>query len=91
MPTYVYKCRTCGKEFEYKQRITEDALTNCPAEICESEIKGKGNVERKISKNIGLQFNGNGFYLTDYANKGHKKESAASAPCSSCQHSCSNN
>lgn len=74
MPVYDYKCLTCGKEFEYQQRITDNALEHCPAEICEHEIKGQGKVERRISKNIGLVFKGSGFYLTDYV---HKNNSAA--------------
>ncbi len=69
MPTYLYKCKKCGKEFNYEQKITDDALTTCPEEICEQEIKGQGEVFRKISKNVGLVFNGSGFYLTDYARK----------------------
>lgn len=69
MPTYEYKCKTCGREFEYLQRITEPALTHCPNEICTHSPKGLGAVERKISKNIGLVFNGSGFYLTDYVHK----------------------
>ncbi len=81
MPTYVYKCKKCGKVFEYSQRITEDALSTCPKELCDQDIKGMGEVERQISKNIGLMFSGSGFYLTDYANK-HTSSSAAkeSAP-----------
>ncbi len=63
MPTYEYKCKKCGKEFEIMQRITESALTQCPEPGCNGEIF------RKISKNIGLVFNGSGFYITDYANK----------------------
>lgn len=66
MPTYEYKCKTCGKEFEVMQRITEPALTDCPEEGC------NGEVFRKISKNIGLVFNGSGFYLTDYVHKHDK-------------------
>lgn len=77
MPTYEYKCKKCGKVFEWEQRITEDALTKCPKEICEAEEKGEGEVFRMISKNVGLIFNGKGFYLTDYARKGEK---AASSP-----------
>jgi putative FmdB family regulatory protein len=69
MPTYEYKCKTCGKEFEYIQKITDNAFKSCPTEICEQEVKGMGHVERKISKNIGLVFNGSGFYITDYAHK----------------------
>lgn len=69
MPVYDYKCLKCGKEFEYQQRITDNALEYCPPEICEQEIKGQGKVERQISKNIGLVFKGTGFYLTDYVHK----------------------
>ncbi len=74
MPVYDYKCLTCGKEFEYQQKITDNALEHCPPEICEKELKGNGKVERLISKNIGLVFKGSGFYLTDYV---HKHNSAA--------------
>ncbi len=68
MPTYLYKCRKCEREFQVEQRITEDALTEC---ILEDENGNKcgGEVFRKISRNVGLIFNGSGFYLTDYANK----------------------
>lgn len=69
MPFYEYKCKTCGKEFEYRQRITDESLTKCPKEICTAEHKGCGDVVRKISKNVGLVFNGKGFYITDYKNK----------------------
>ena len=69
MPVYDYKCNTCGKTFEYKQRIVEDSLKKCPVEICEQDEKGLGDVERVISKNIGLVFNGKGFYITDYVHK----------------------
>ena len=72
MPVYLYKCKKCGKEFEYQQRITEDALRTCPEEVCEQECKGEGEVFRKISKNVGLVFNGSGFYLTDYVHKNGK-------------------
>lgn len=60
MPTYEYKCKKCGKEFEVQQRITEDPLTKCPDKNC------GGEVFRKISKNVGLMFKGSGFYITDY-------------------------
>lgn len=69
MPTYLYKCKKCGKEFEYSQRMTDEPLEKCPIEVCEEEDKGQGDVFRKISKNIGLVFNGRGFYLTDYVFK----------------------
>lgn len=77
MPTYDYKCSTCGRTFEYQQKMSEDALTTCPPEVCENPIKGKGEVHRVLSKNIGLVFKGSGFYLTDYV---HKSSSSASQP-----------
>ena len=69
MPVYEYKCKTCGKVFEYKQRITDDALTHCPSDVCDEKIKGNGEVHRIISRNVGLVFKGSGFYLTDYTNR----------------------
>jgi putative FmdB family regulatory protein len=83
MPIYDYKCNTCGTTFEYKQKISEDAITHCPVEICTAEVKGLGEVSRVFSKNIGLVFKGSGFYLTDYAGKkssgGETVEKAAPA------------
>ncbi|MDQ1265084.1 MAG: hypothetical protein QG635_234 [Bacteroidota bacterium] len=72
MPVYLYKCNTCGKEFNYTQKISDEALDHCPEEVCECKEKGKGEVIRKISKNIGFVFNGSGFYLTDYVHKHNK-------------------
>ena len=31
MPTYEYRCKDCGHEFEVVQSFTDDALTECPA------------------------------------------------------------
>ena len=30
MPTYTYKCRHCGKEFEVKQKMSDKPLEKCP-------------------------------------------------------------
>ena len=57
MPTYEYKCKSCEKEFDVVQSIMEDALTVCPT--CE------GAVQRLISRNVGIQFKGSGFYIND--------------------------
>lgn len=58
MPTYHYRCKSCGHEFEEFQSMSEDALTLCPE--C-----GKHRLVRVIS-GAGLVFKGSGFYLTDY-------------------------
>ena len=57
MPTYVYR-RADGTRFEHQQRITEDALTECPT-------TGQA-VTRVPSASAGLVFKGAGFYQTDY-------------------------
>jgi putative FmdB family regulatory protein len=56
MPIYDYKCKNCGR-FEKVQRITEDALPECP--------KCGGQVQRLISKNVGIVLKGSGFYKND--------------------------
>lgn len=74
MPIYNYKCDNCGSNFEIKQSINDKPLEECPSSLCMNENNERGKIHRVISKNIGLVFNGSGFYLTDYA-KGHNKTS----------------
>ena len=64
MPIYEYKCEKTGNIYEVKQGINDLPLTHCTLENC--ECKGTSKVHRIISKNIGLVFNGSGFYQTDY-------------------------
>ena len=56
MPIYEYECETCGK-FEKLQKMSEDALTECPS--CGSQV------HRVISKNVFIVFKGSGVYATD--------------------------
>lgn len=56
MPIYEYKCGKCGK-FEKLQKFTDEPLSNCP--VCDAEV------ERLISKSVGIVFKGSGFYATD--------------------------
>jgi len=72
MPTYEYKCRDCGKNFEKIQRISESSLTKCP--YC------GGKVERVISGGAGLLFKGSGFYATDYRSESYKKDAKKDKP-----------
>ncbi len=78
MPTYEYKCRKCKREFEVKQRISDDPLTECTLIDESTGEKCGGEVFRKISKNVGLIFNGHGFYQTDYVDN---KSLAKASPC----------
>jgi predicted nucleic acid-binding Zn ribbon protein len=60
MPTYVYR-RPDGTTFEVFQKISDAALTEDPT----SGVP----VSRVISGGAGLQFKGEGFYITDYVKK----------------------
>jgi len=68
MPTYGYRCGSCGHEFEIRQRITEPALTTCP--------KCGGKLAKMVYP-AGVIFTGSGYYTTDY--KGSGKDGGASS------------
>lgn len=59
MPIYTYRCNDCGHEFEQRQRMSDDPLTECP--VCEGGI-------RRIVNAVGVVFKGSGFYITDNRN-----------------------
>ena len=68
MPTYEYHCNECGERFDYFQSMSSKPLRvrpDCKLKNC--------SVKRIISGGTGLIFKGSGFYLTDYTDKGKKK------------------
>jgi len=69
MPTYDYKCKKCGFQFEVFQSMTDKPLKTCPT--C------KGEVERLIGAGAGLIFKGSGFYITDYRSESYNKAAKA--------------
>lgn len=73
MPTYQYRCKDCGHDFEVVQAFTDDALTECPE--CNGALK-------KVYGNVGISFKGSGFYKND-ARSGSKSTSSASSSSSS--------
>jgi putative FmdB family regulatory protein len=62
MPTYGYRCGSCGHEFEIRQRITEEALVTCPK--CGGKLS-------KMLYPAGIIFKGSGYYTTDYKGSGN--------------------
>jgi len=62
MPTYTYRCNNCEYEFEIRQRMADDPLTDCPE--CETD-----NTLRKVVNSVGIVFKGSGFYVTDTRGK----------------------
>lgn len=69
MPTYTYK-REDGTTFDLQQKISADALTTCPT-------TGQA-IKRVITGGGGVVYKGDGWYVTDYKNKGPNP--AGSAP-----------
>ena len=74
MPTYAYLCNACGHRMEAVQRMSEDALTDCPQ--C-----GKPELARQISA-VGFALKGTGWYVTDFRDKGKANKSSDSAATS---------
>jgi len=62
MPTYGYRCGSCGHEFEIQQRITAQALVTCPK--CGGKLS-------KMLYPAGIIFKGSGYYTTDYKGSGN--------------------
>jgi putative FmdB family regulatory protein len=57
MPTYVYACDSCGKQFEKFQSFKEDPLKVCPC--------GQEGQVRRVIQPAGIVFKGSGWYITD--------------------------
>ena len=75
MPTYEYRCDTCGTVIEAVQGFHDAPLRECPN--CHGAL-------RKLFGNVGVVFKGSGFYITDYRSEGYKKAaSSEKAPPSS--------
>jgi len=60
MPIYEYKCLDCGTHLEKMQKVSDE-----PLKICEN---CGGKMEKQWSRS-GFQFKGEGWYVTDYADK----------------------
>jgi putative FmdB family regulatory protein len=74
MPFYEYECNDCGSRHEALQKMSDPALTDCPA--C------GGPELRKLVSAAGFRLKGGGWYETDF--KGTKKKNVAeTAPSSS--------
>lgn len=58
MPIYAYKCSSCGHADDVLQKISADALTDCPA--C-----GKSTYSKQVTAPQ-FQLKGSGWYVTDF-------------------------
>ena len=69
MPTYEYKCKQCGHQFEVFQSITAPPLRKCRE--C-----GRNGLRRLLGAGAGIIFRGSGFYATDYKRGASRSDSA---------------
>lgn len=74
MPTYEYRCKSCGEHLEVVQSFTDDPLTECPG--CAGQL-------RKVFGSIGIAFKGSGFYKTDSRSTSKSSSNGSSASTSS--------
>ena len=64
MPTYEYHCDGCGRDFEVKQRISEEPLKT---------HDGCGGAVRRLLSAAPFILKGEGWYVTDYPSASRKK------------------
>ena len=86
MPVYEYECPTCEKVFEVQQKISDEALKNCPD--CGGEVK-------KIVSMSSFQLKGGGWYSDGYSSpssgsKNSKDKPAAKEPAPCAAGGCKN-
>jgi putative FmdB family regulatory protein len=67
MPIYEYQCGACGHRMEALQKMSDDALRDCPE--CEQP-----ELSKQISA-VGFRLKGGGWYETDFKS-GNKKNLA---------------
>lgn len=70
MPIYEYHCRTCKKDFEVMQKITDEPLAACPD--CGKKVK-------RIISQTSFSLKGGGWYKDGYSgsSSGGGKKTAA--------------
>ena len=71
MPTYEYHCDACGRDFEVKQRISEDPLKT---------HEGCGGPVRRLISPAPFILKGEGWYVTDYPSASRKKAMESEKP-----------
>ena len=65
MPTYEYRCPSCGHVFDVFQKMSDEPGAECPE--CGAAA------ERQFSAGAGFLFKGDGFYITDYRSDSYRK------------------
>ena len=66
MPIYEYECRGCGEHHEFIQKFSDSPKRKCPS--C-----GKSRLRKLISA-AAFHLKGDGWYVTDFRDKGTGKD-----------------
>ena len=74
MPTYGYRCTSCGHQFEVFQRMSDDPVQVCPD--CQGKVS-------RVLYPTGVVFKGSGYYSTDYKDSGKSSASSNGSGASS--------
>ena len=72
MPIYEYRCEACGHQDDHLQKISEPALSKCPA--C-----GKKKYRKQLTA-AGFQLKGSGWYATDFKTVAKKEKADDAKP-----------
>jgi len=80
MPIYEYQCESCGHEMEALQKMSDDALVECPE--CHAKAL------KKLISAAGFRLSGNGWYETDF--KSGKKKNITETKNSSSENTSKN-
>ena len=70
MPIYEYECRGCGEQHEFIQKFSDSLKRKCPS--C-----GKLRLKKLISA-AAFHLKGDGWYVTDFRDKGKSKDTGKS-------------
>ena len=75
MPIYEYECRACGERQEFIQKFSDPQKRKCP--LC-----GELRLKRLVSA-AAFHLKGSGWYVTDFRDKGKKKDDGKAAKADS--------
>src|SRR5215471_8021870 len=70
MPTYEYRCKTCGKTLEIEHGFHDERPSKCAN--CGGQLV-------RVFHPVGVVFKGSGFHKTDYTSSGRRKEAAGTS------------
>ncbi len=80
MPIYEYRCEACGHALEVMQKLSDEALKDCPS--CNRPAL------KKLISAAGFQLKGSGWYATDFKHSGKQPDTAPESGSGTKTHGC---